>query len=565
MRKLKLITLFIVLTGCNNILFAQSIDEGKRQFYYERYNSALNTFTNLVNANSNNVEAVYWLGQTMIANENIEGAKALYQKTLMQNPNAALVLVGMGHVELLQNKTTDARSRFETAISLSRGKDASILNAIGRANVDAKAGDAAYAVEKLRIASDLNKKSAEILINLGDAYRKMTDGANAIASYQRAAALEPDNAQTVARANFMAGRIYQTQGRGQENIYMNNYQTALTKDPNYGPVYYWLYDYYYRRDVNKSREYLDKYIAVSDPDNKTCYYQASILYASSMFQQSIAKANECISKDPSNVYPNLYGLQAYSYDKLGDSVKAKQLFDTYFQKQNPEKLAGGDYATYAKVLLKFPGNEVAAANLLDKAVAVDTVEANKVMYLNDLAESLVAAKNYQLAGTVYAKILAVKRETGKLDLYNAGFNSYRGGNYKSADSVFAVYMQKYPDDVIGYYYRARANAEIDSTGKLSLAKPYYEKVIQLGEASADAAAAKPTLLTAYRYMVAYYYNKNDRETALAYTNKILAIEPNDQQALTNRTLLMAPAPKASVKSKTPTKPVTKAKVKIKGK
>src|SRR4026209_2304683 len=184
MRKIKIISLLSALLLCGNILSAQNLDDGKRFLYYERYNSAKDVFSKLVNSNPNNAEAVYWLGQAYIGQEDIAAAKALYLKSMSANPSSPLLLAGMGHIELLENKVNDAKNHFETAISLSKGKDANVLNAIGRANVDAKAGDAAYAIEKLKTATELNKKSPEILVTLGDAYRKMTDGANAQISYQ---------------------------------------------------------------------------------------------------------------------------------------------------------------------------------------------------------------------------------------------------------------------------------------------------------------------------------------------------------------------------------------------
>jgi len=319
MRKIKGISLFSAFLLCCNILTAQNLDDGKRFLYYERYNSAKDVFNKLVSANPNNAEAVYWLGQAMIGQDDVAGAQALYQKSLSANSNAPLLLVGMGHVELLQNKPNDARNRFETAISLTKGRDANVLNAIGRANVDAKAGDAAYAIEKLKMAADINKKSPEILVNLGDAYRKMTDGANAQISYQNALALDPN----YARASFMIGRIYQTQGFSQEPVYIKYYNDAMNKDTKFAPAYGWLSEYYYRRDINKAREYLDKYVAVADADSKNCYYQASFLYASGKNTEAIAKADQCLAAGGPNAYPKLYGIKAYAYDKAGDSLNAK--------------------------------------------------------------------------------------------------------------------------------------------------------------------------------------------------------------------------------------------------
>ena len=252
MRKTKITVLILSLLIMGNSLLAQNIDEGKKFIYYERYNSSRDVFSKLVDANPNNIDAVYWLGQTYLGMEDTASAKALYQRTLQANANAPLLLAGIGHIELLENKTNDARNRFETAISLSKGKDANVLHAIGRANVEAKAGDALYAIEKLKLAAGRDKKNADIHVTIGDAYRKMTDGANAQISYQNALALNPNNA----RANFMIGRIYQTQGFSQEPIYMRYYNDAIAKDPQFAPAYSWLSEYYYRRDINKAKEYL---------------------------------------------------------------------------------------------------------------------------------------------------------------------------------------------------------------------------------------------------------------------------------------------------------------------
>lgn len=536
MRKIKIISFLLSFLISANILFAQSIDEGKRFLYYERYNSAKDVFNKLVNANPNNVDAEYWLGQTYLGEEDSISAKALYQKTLNANPNSPLMLVAMGHIALLENQNNDARNRFETAISLTKGKDYNVINAISRANVDTKAGDAVYAIGKIKTIPE-NKRTAEIWTTLGDAYRKLIDGANAQIAYKSALAVDPN----YARASFMIGRLYQTQGFTQELYYMQYYNEAITKDPKFAPVYVWLAQYYYKRDINKAKEYLDKYIAVADADTQNCYYQASYLYASGQYQQTITKANECISAGGKNPHPSLFGLKAFAYDKLGDSANAKTFFEMYFQKQNPEKLESGDYAKYGLVLLKFPGNEATAAGYIQKAIALDTLEENKIEYITSVANSYLASKNYNEAAKWYAKLFAIKKNVTRTDIYNAGYNYYRGGNYKATDSIFGLYQQKYPEDILGVYMRARASEGIDTAGVLGLAKPYYEKVIQLGEASTDTARVKSQLIVAYNYMIAYYYNvKKDKATALSYNDKILAIDPTNTQAIANKAALTAP-------------------------
>jgi len=168
---LLLTTLFLFGT-----LRAQSIEEGKKFLYYERYKSAKDVFEKLVQANPNNIDAVYWLGQTNIGMEDIEAAKTLYQKTLTANSNSPLLIAGMGHVELLQGKPQDARNRFETALSLSQNKSVPVLNAVGFANSnpDSKNGDGNYAVDKLKLATGIKgMKDPDVYVNLGDAYKKI--------------------------------------------------------------------------------------------------------------------------------------------------------------------------------------------------------------------------------------------------------------------------------------------------------------------------------------------------------------------------------------------------------
>ncbi|MFZ4769812.1 MAG: tetratricopeptide repeat protein, partial [Ferruginibacter sp.] len=246
---------------------AQSVEEGKKFMYNERFKSAKEVFQKLINANANNEEAIYWLGQAEIGLENVPAAKTLYQTRLSAVPNSPLVLAGMGHVELIEGKTQDARSRFETAISLSQGKSIVVLNAVGFANgnPDSKNGDAGYAIDKLKQATTIKKfNDPEVYANLGDAYRKFADGGNAVLSYQAALTLNP----TYARAIYRIGRVYQTQGISQEPIYMSYFNDAIAKDPAYAPVYFTLWQYYYESNVTKSAEYLDKLLANSDDDPK---------------------------------------------------------------------------------------------------------------------------------------------------------------------------------------------------------------------------------------------------------------------------------------------------------
>ena len=536
MKKIHSVVLVLMALFLSNAIMAQTIEEGRKFIYNERYQSAKAVFQKLIAADPNNAAAIYWLGiatisQAEFASKELSEVKELYRKALVANPNSALLIAGMGNIELREGKSQDARNRFETALSLTQNKDLDVLTAVGMANADFenKFGDPTYAIEKLKIATTLKKfKEPSVYVYMGDAYRKLMDGGNAQTSYQSALNIDPN----YARALYRIGKIYQTQGQGQEEIYMKYYNDAIAKDPAFGPVYKNLSDLYYNTNVTKSATYLDSYLANSDEDPKNCYYKSSMKYAQGLFKEAIVMADQCISSNP-NPYVKLFGIQGYAYNRLGDSLKAKVAFENYFKKADKALIGMGDYATYASILLKFPGNDSLAGTFVDKAVTLDTLESNKVTYLKSIATYYENQKKYKEAADWFKKILTVKKEPSKTDLYYAGYNYFRSGNYTPSIDVFNIYSQKYPDDAFSYYMIGKAHWAVDSTMEQGLANASFQKTIEVGQV--DKTKYKNQLIGSYKYFVAYYANiKKDKAAAINYSDSILVIDPADTDAINNK-------------------------------
>lgn len=539
---MKKIGIFVFLIFATGSLFAQ-MEEGRKMLDYERFQSAANIFKQLANGNSN-TEAVYWLGQTYLQNEdNLDTAavKKLYQDALQANPNDPLLMVGIGEVELLEGKKDDARNRFETAMNnLKKKKDLTgVQIAIGRANIDVKDGDLNYAVEILNQALETKKLSdqekLDIQMNLGNAYRKLIEGGKAVTHYQEALAINPN----AARASFMMGRIYQTQGIAQEDIYMNYYFDAIREDPKFAPVYYWLYTYYYQRDVNEAKQYLDDYIANTDQDSKLCYAQASLEYVSQRYQETVDKAKSCIAQTADGKpFPSLYGLQAYAYNKMGDFQNSRDLFQEYFERVNPDLIGPTDYLTYGQVLMNFPGQEDLASENIDKGVALDTVYANKINDVYEIAQKLYGEKNYKEAGRYYSKLMSIDTTVNRGWLFWTGWSYLRANEPSQAEAALKIYRDKFPEDFQAWYLSARAQEMIDTArteGLCLSAKPLWEKVIAVGDTTTDKTQIKQNLSSAYTYMLAYYYSvEDDVATANEYNEKILELNPDDENALSRK-------------------------------
>jgi tetratricopeptide (TPR) repeat protein len=252
-------------------------------------------------------------------------------------------------------------------------------------------------------------------------------------------------------------------------------------------------------------------------------------------------------------------LKALAYNRLNDSINARSNYEEYFKRQDADKVGAGDYSSYASILLKFPGNEALAGSYVQKAVELDTVEANKVAYLKSLAQAYDNQKKVREAGYWYSKVLDVKKNYSNVDIYNAGYGYFRAGIYDTAALMFQKYTEKYPEDIFGYYMVAKSYSGMDSTGEKGLAVPSYEKAIAIGEAAADKEKVKNQLIGSYKFFIEYYYNvKKDRATALTYVEKALALDPSDAQLLSNKEFISKNDPKA-IKKPTAPKPPAKPK------
>ncbi|MFT3845460.1 MAG: tetratricopeptide repeat protein [Lacibacter sp.] len=528
-RSLSLVFLAIV---CVQQIFAQSLEEGKKFMYYERFNSAKDVFAKLLAANPANAEAAYWLGQAYIGLEDDAAVKKAYQTGLQSNPTSPLLLSGMGQIELTEGKTADARNHFDMALNSTKFKDIEVLKAVARANAYANAGDANYAIAQMQKATTLKGfKDPEVYIIMGDAYRKLIDGGNAVLAFKNALAINP----TMASAKYREGRIYESQKNTE--FFLGAYEEAIKMDPNYGPAYYSLYVYWYFRDVSKAEGYLNKYISVIDADPQNDYYTIDLKYAAQKYGEAISMSDALISKvGPDVIKPRIYRLKAYSYFKLNDYANAKASVDDFFKKAHSHDIVPKDYELYGDIMAITPGSESKAYDFYDKAIYTDTIFENKVEYVQKAVDLAKKQKDIVAVSDWLAKQYSFKKSPSNVDLYNLGRSYFDAGSvvfpyYKKADSCFAIYTEKYPDQAYGYYWRGRSNWSIDTSMANGMANPHFEKFIEVATTSKDSATFKGQIKVAYKYFIGYnVFVTKDYKKAIEFCDKILAIDPADKDA-----------------------------------
>lgn len=516
----KFLLLLMAFVVMHQTMFAQYAD-GIRLLNYENNKSARETFQKLVDANPQDPEAIYWLGQALLATdggdpskEQIASAKALYQKGLGSIGSDPWLVTGMGHIELLERGDINSvKQKFEQAITASTGTkgknkgkaNPGILNAIGRANakVGSGLGDNLYAIEKLNQAGQLDLTNPDIFINKGINYLKMggENGGEAVKAYQEAISRDPKSAL----AYYRIGKVYQSQNN--KDLFEQNFDNAIMADPACPLPYFAYYLNYANRDVNKAKDYLDKYVANADKDPKTDYFVADYLFRAGKNDESLAKIQELEKSAGGNEIPRLSILSAYNYDRKGDSVQAKAYLEKFFANAPADKIEPSDYELAVKVLTKFPGSEAQAATYLEKAIATDTSHINKLAYMQQGADMYAKAKNPTEQLNWMKRMVELKGTTSESDYYKITAAALSAKDYPQTLDWAKKYMAAFPDkpQPYSFYRRAAIASDPDTTsGKGVEQLQYIDSIYNLNKEK-----YKKALFINKYYTILYYINKQN--------------------------------------------------------
>ncbi len=515
----------IILIVSSLASMAQQTLDGQKLVYYQRYRSAIEALQAQIKTTPSDAGAWYWLSQAFIGSGNWQAGK----DSLLQAPalviSTPLYQVAYGHFLLKANNRDSAAWYFNAAMNATRQKDISVLSAIARAQVEAKAGDASSALDVLERALKRDKKDPVLYSLQGDAYRKLGNGTEAYRSYE--AALNKD--KSYAAASYQLGKIFVAQKNPE--VYLSYFEQALKADPLYAPAYYELYYHYYFKDVAKAMDYFRQYQERSDYDKQNDYQLADMLYLTHQYQPAIDKAQQLIATDGDTSAPRLYKLLAYCYLGIADTSRAMINMQTYFRKEADSNYVAKDFDLMATLYGREQGREDSAIYYYSKAADMETNMDSRYAYYKKLGDLTRSLHLYSAQAGWLEKYYADNARATNLDLFNWGLAHFRAEEYREADTVFGMYTEKYPDQGFGYYWRARSNALLDSTMESGIAIPHYNKLIEVLEKDTSNATNKKWLVEAYGYVAAYETNKEkDYDTAIEYLEKVLTIDPANKDA-----------------------------------
>jgi tetratricopeptide (TPR) repeat protein len=502
---------------------AQSIDEAKKQIYYERYGSAANTLHNIIQKEPSNATAWYLLADAYTQLDKVDKLKDSLALAPAGVAEESFYQVAKGYLLLEQNNKDAAKQLFDAALDKTKEKNADILAAVAKAHIKAKAGDANYAIDLLNKAAKRDKRNPEIFALIGNAYRKLDNGTEAYKAYQNALAQD----KNYAPALLELGKIFVTQKNTE--MYMKFFNDALAADPEYAPTYYSLYIHHYVTDPAKALENFNKYVAKSDPNAKNEYLHTDLLYLNKQHEAAIAKAEQLLQKDNSET--RLYKLIAYSKLDMKDTASAIEYMQRYFNQSPDSNFVVKDFETMGLLYASATDKMDSATRYYEKAASMQTDSAALLAYYKRLADLYQDKKDYSGQALWLGRFYENNKDASNIDLFNWGIAHYRASEWQNADSVFGKYIQKYPEQTFGYYWRARSNAAVDSALEKGTAIPHYLKLVEVAEKDVENANNKKWLIEAYGYLATYEANTQKNYTAaIDYFKKLKTLDPENKDA-----------------------------------
>ncbi|MGB8490170.1 MAG: tetratricopeptide repeat protein [Bacteroidales bacterium] len=444
--------------------------------------------------------------------------------------------------------------------------------------------DTTLALPLVRQAITIDPKNPEIYLITGDIYMMINDGSDAIKYYNLAQFADPQSPTAAMKIGYvyMKGRAFPAA--------IQNFEEAIRLNPNYAPAYRELGQLYWRAGrLDQSKENFKKYLDLTAGNIPAKIKYVNSLFYAGDYDEVIKIVKEILAVDKSRGYMNRLAAYSYFEKKNPDYNKALEYMEELFKTVPPEYLLEKDYHYMARILLKknqdYPklADELNSLNtrldreklryssasaaekaklkpaldeLSAKVASIQTqvtaadkeidrafVEYNKALnfkgpqgsitpsqrraLLSEMASSYYTFRKFNDAAKTWLKIVDPS-SPDNLAEYMQIANAYSlAANYKSADSVFNIVLGKSPDYLPAYLRIARNSARMDPDLKQGLAKPKFEKVLQI--AQKDSVKNESDIVEALSYL-GYLAMKNDNYTlAKEYYQRMLNVNPNSKE------------------------------------
>ena len=429
----------------------------------------------------------------------------------------------------IKSKAPNVAELAKTAYKKNK-KDAAALIKVARAFYEQK--DTANAILFANYANEAGKPKyqyAPAYLLLGDIEATYgTDGGKAAGFYNQAITFDPKNPEGYKKWAMVYRKISPSQAA-------KKLQDMKANCPNEdvdgftGHMYMLVndeknaYESYKKADISKlDKAYLNEYVRAS--------------YFTGHFDDALKAAEAGLKLEPRN--PTFNRLAMFSNYELKNYDAAKAYIHKYFNETDSAKFSEYDHFYTALIYQALEDKENMYAQY-DKALELvnDSSMIKRHAILKSVSDSYLKDQQFENAIKYYQDYLACKPDLNSDDheglakiysKYADADEARKAELVAKAVEAYHVMGEKFPiQKIYAAYQCATMNNKLDKTGEKGLAKPEYQKVVELLEGKADRDNSENTMLKySYHYLMsnAFLYGKN-KALAKEYADKILAIDP----------------------------------------
>ena len=433
---------------------------------------------------------------------------------------------------IISQKPADIEKQMKPFFKANK-KNAANLVAFGRAFFEAKdtANAKVYANHALAAAKN---QCAPAFILLGDIEALGDNGGQAAAQYEQAIYTDPKDPE----AYYKYANVYRKispRGAVSKLEELRSQRPDIAVDAIEGRIYYMSNDFDAAlRAYNKA----DK----SKMEERDLSDYAMTAFFKQKYDTALEVAKFGLSKNPRHAAFNR--LAFFNSTELKNFDDALMYADALFNKSDSAKFSYYDYTYYGNALIgaKQPQKAIEMYELALKQEDMDN-KAKRAGVVKQLSDAYRDMDDFPNAIKHYKDYLASMDKPTANDLAAlASLHMQHGSTlkdneqteaFKMADETYADLAQKYENAAeYATFMRARVNGQLDPDQSKGLAKPFYEKLVELIGPKTDLDnTEKARLKESYHYLISYYFiQKDDKETAKEYAAKMLVIDPENQIA-----------------------------------